>query len=308
MDKVKVLLVLLAISLGGNVFLILASSESPVSGAVTQPLLYAYHQAFPPLENTTAEFPVSENMTSGENITASDIGEFTPGKGFSGNDTLLLRELLLQMEEEGTLDEFLITTLMSEEEGNIRMDVESMDTKPEPTPDPDAWKEYSSSRWRFSIPYPPSWEVKEGGTSSNPAVTFTAPPDTKCSAVTTECYQYVASLAISIDQKPETIELEEYFNKKVAKLQQDLAITATSKSAPTIISGNKAYWIEYYTRDSRGNPSKRYMQYFTILDKKVYVLTYSGPYSTAENVYSIHKPDVQKMINAFEVEREYKVV
>jgi len=50
------------------------------------------------------------------------------------------------------------------------------------------------------------------------------------------------------------------------------------------------------------------MQYFTILDKKVYILTYSGPYSTAENVYSRNKPDVEKMIKEFIVEREYRPV
>ena len=299
MDKVKVLIVLLAISLCGNVFLILSASENPVTGAVSRSMMHAYHQAFPPLDNSSASLNSTANATYEMNDTAVYENP--------GDENLSLRDILISMDDEGTLDEELLLTLLAEREWNMSVGEEEIWVEPEPTPDPNAWKEYSNAKWRFSLIYPPTWEVKEGS-SSSPAATFSAPVEAECSSKTTECYQYVASLTVSIDQKPETIVLEDYFNKKVSKLQKDLAITATSKSAPTTLSGNKAYWIEYYTRDSRGNPSKSYMQYFTILDKKVYILTYSGPFSTAENVYSRNKPEVEKMIKEFVVEREYRTL
>ncbi|OPX66176.1 MAG: hypothetical protein A4E37_02125 [Methanoregulaceae archaeon PtaB.Bin056] len=301
MDKVKVLLVLLALSLGGNIFLVMSASENQFTGGVGRSLMYAYHQAFPPLENTTEDLEESGNATSAHGVNA------TVDEGESVEEDPSLRDILLRMDEEGILDEEHLLMLLADREWNTSVEPPEVSAEPEPTPDPNAWREYSSTKWRFSIPYPPTWEIKEGSGSS-PAVTLSAPAETECSSQTTECYQYIASLTVSIDQKPETIVLEDYFNKKVSKLQKDLAITATSKSAPTTLSGNKAYWIEYYTRDSRGNPSKTYMQYFTILDKKVYILTYSGPYSTSENVYSRNKPDVEKMIKEFVVEREYRAV
>lgn len=298
MDKFKVLVVLLAISVAGNIYFILTFGDNQVSNGVSNPLVYAYHQAFHPSGNT------SVNTTRDENATPD--GNITPDEDFSQNESSTIMELLLQLEKEGALNESLLMMLIDMEEGNMSVGEEYVTPEPEPTPDPNAWKTYTTTKWRFSIPYPPSWEVKEGP-SSNPAVTFSAPPEIECSAETTECYHYTASLVVSIDQNPSTTVLEDYFNKKVSALQKSLGITATSKSAPTTISGNKAYWIEYYTRDSRGNPLKRYMQYFTILDKKVYILTYSGPYSTAENVYSYYKPDAQKMIDCFIVDREYKI-
>ncbi|OPY36309.1 MAG: hypothetical protein A4E40_01527 [Methanoregulaceae archaeon PtaU1.Bin059] len=301
MDKVKVLVVLLALSLGGNIFLIMSGSENQFTSGVGRPLMYAYHQAFPPLENTTEDLVENGSTTSPYGVSAAE------GEADYSGENLSLRDILLRMDDEGILDEEHLLMLLAEREWNMSVEQVEVAPEPEPTPDPNAWKEYSSTKWRFSIPYPPTWEVKEGSASS-PAVTLSAPAETECSTQTTECYQYIASLTVSIDQKPETIVLEDYFNKKVSKLQKDLAITATSKSAPTTLSGNKAYWIEYYTRDSRGNPSKTFMQYFTILDKKVYILTYSGPYSTAENVYSRNKPDVEKMIKEFIVEREYRPV
>ncbi len=301
MDKVKVLLVLLALSVGGNIFLVMSGSENQFTGGAGRSLMYAYHQAFPPLENTTEDLGENRNSSSPYSVSA------TAGEGEFDEENHTLRDILMRMDEEGILDEEHLMILLAEREWNISVEPLEVAAEPEPTPDPNAWKEYSSTKWRFSMPYPPTWEVKEGSGSS-PAVTLSAPAETECSSRTTECYHYIASLTVSIDQKPETIVLEDYFNKKVSKLQKDLAITATSKSAPTTLSGNKAYWIEYYTRDSRGNPSKTYMQYFTILDKKVYILTYSGPYSTAENVYSRNKPEVEKMIKEFVVEREYRSI
>lgn len=303
MDKNKTLMALLAatlvISLAGNIYFVLSSGPGSISSPVRESLLYAYHQAFPPLENST------ENITPVVNSTLDT--DDVPNVNTAGDVNMTVMEMLLQLEEENALNESLVTMLLGIEDDNMSTGGGNMTAEPEPTPDPNAWKSYSSAKWHFSLTYPPSWEVKEGA-SANPVVTLIAPVETECSAETTECYKYEASLVVSVDQNPATTVLEDYFNQKVSALQKSLGITATSKSAPTTISGNKAYWIEYYTRDNRGNPLKRYMQYFTMLDKKVYILTYSGPYSTSENVYSFNKPDAQVVIDGFVVDRQYRVV
>ncbi|HPJ74620.1 MAG TPA: hypothetical protein PKX98_07215 [Methanoregulaceae archaeon] len=109
-------------------------------------------------------------------------------------------------------------------------------------------------------------------------------------------------------QNPSTLVLEDYFNDAISTLQQTHFITTTSKSSPTTLSGNKAYRIDFFTRDKRGNPEKSYMQYYTIIDKKVYILTYSGPYSTQETVFDYYKRDAFQIIKSFTVDRDYKTV
>jgi len=299
MDKTKILVALLAISLCGNIFLLAGGGNNPTTEGISQFILYAYHQAFPPIENET--IPLAGNGSNWTGSNATEIGQADGAKEFT------IQDILSMLDENGVPDETLLQMLLSLENETPSAERQYEEPEVTPTPDQNAWKTYESSKWHFSIPYPPSWTVKEG-TSASPAVTFTAPIETACSAETKQCYQYVASLSISIDSNPGTGGLEEYFNKKISTLQKQLGITATSKSAPTYISGERAYWIEYYTRDSRGNPSKRYMQYFALLDSKVYILTYSGPYSTKENVYSYNKNDVQKMIESFTVKREYVAV
>lgn len=331
MDKIKILAVLLAISLGGNVFFFLASVDNTPAGGIIGYLMYPYPGTLPPLDSTTGNLTVDDNTpasgiidylmypyaqalppqdNSTDNLTIDETatlnGNFTANDDPPLDENQMLLELLIQMEEEGTLDKSILMMFLGIDNEMMSIGTENVTPEPEVTPDPDAWKVYTTTKWRFSLPYPPSWVVKEG-TSSNPAVTFSAPAETECSAETTECYQYVAALAIVIDQNPSTVVLEDYFNQRVAALQKNQGITATSKSAPTTVSENNAYWIEYYTRDTRGNPLKWFMQYFTIIDKKAYVLTYSGPYSTAENVYTYYKPDAQKMIDEFIVDRVYKI-
>lgn len=308
MEKMKTLVVLLAVtlaaSLAGNLFFILNPGGSPVTDQVRDYLLYPYSQpdsrGNSTLTNTTGNHTTTNRNISPEmNISTIDEVSDEP------NSTIM--EMLLMLEEEGALNESILMMILGiDEEGESYVE-ETPTTGPVPTPDPYAWKNYSSTKWHFTMPYPPSWEVKEG-TSSNPAMTITAPVETECSTETSECYQYVASVVVSIDQNPGTTVLEDYFNRKVSSLQKSLGITSTSKSALTTISGNNAYWIEYYTRDARGNPLKWYMQYYSLIDKKVFIITYSGPYSTGDNVYSTNKPDAQKMIDSFTVERQYKVV
>ncbi|MBP7120093.1 MAG: PsbP-related protein [Methanolinea sp.] len=303
MDTTKKLMVVmavtLAVSLAGNFYFIFNPGGNPVTDQVRDYLIYPYSPPQVPGNNS------SMNMTMGRSI-SHDMNVST-GQNSSEDPNSTIMDMLLMLEEEGALNESILMMILGIDEEAMTYAEETPVTEPEPTPDPSAWKTYSSSKWHFSIPYPPSWEVKEG-TSSNPAVTLTAPVETECSAQTSECYQYVASVVVSIDQNPGAIQLEDYFNKKVSSLQKSLGITATSKSALTTISGNNAYWIEYYTRDARGNPLKWYMQYYSLIDKKVFILTYSGPYSTGDNVYSTNKADAQKMIDGFTVDRQYKVV
>ncbi len=303
MDTRKTLIglmaVTLAVSLAGNVYFIFNPGGNPVTDQVRDYLTYPYSQPQPQVNNTSIPMATGRGISPDMNVSIDQNLSEDP------NSTIM--DMLLMLEEEGALNESILMMILGIDEEGMAYAEETPVAEPEPTPDPTAWKNYLSSKWHFSISYPPSWEVKDG-TSSNPAVTITAPAETECSAQTSECYQYVASVVVSIDQNPGAIQLEDYFNKKVSSLQKSLGITATSKSAPTTVSGNNAYWIEYYTRDARGNPLKWYMQYYSLIDKKVFIITYSGPYSTGDNVYSTNKPDAQKMIDGFTVDRQYKIV
>ncbi len=181
---------------------------------------------------------------------------------------------------------------------------------PEPTPDPNQWKTYSNSKYRFSVIYPPGWELIEKTSSgSKTVVVLNTPTLQDCNPFTGECFVHIASFSVDVDPGPDPEVLEDYFNKAVSKLQLQYSITSTSKSAPTMLAGTKAYEIDYFTKDSRGNRDKSYVQYYTMIDDKVYILTYSGTFSTNEDsVFETHKPDAQKIIDSFEVERVYKVV
>jgi hypothetical protein len=180
---------------------------------------------------------------------------------------------------------------------------------PAPTPPSDGWMTYTNTNYKFSLRYPITWEINDQSTGSpNKLLILTAPVETNCDTTSAECFKYIASMTILIDPNPETLALEDYFNHAVSALQKDYGITSTSKSATSILSGNRAYQIEFYTRDERGNPERSYMQYYTIIDKKGYIISYTGPYSTWENVYSHNKGDAQRIIDSFELERVYQPV
>ncbi|HON80898.1 MAG TPA: PsbP-related protein [Methanoregulaceae archaeon] len=177
------------------------------------------------------------------------------------------------------------------------------------TPTPDGWVAYTSKKHAFSIRYPVTWELDDASTGSpGRVVVLTAPPETECDSYSAQCFKYIATMTIEIDQDPHTLSLEEYFNSAVSSLQKSHAITSTSKSAPCMLSGNRAYQIEFYTRNERGNPDRSYMQYYTLIDKKGYIISYTGPYSSWENVFSHNKGDAQRIIDSFDVERTYEVV
>jgi len=178
-----------------------------------------------------------------------------------------------------------------------------------PTPTPDGWTTYTSKKYTFSVRYPTTWELNDGSTGSpSRLLVLTAPPETECNSISAQCFKYIASLTIDIDRDPDTFDLEKYFNRAVASLQKDYDITSTTKSSSCMLDGNRAYQIEFYTRDERGNPDSSYMQYYTLIDKKGYIISYTGPYSTWEHVYALNKGDAQRIIDSFEVERTYEEV
>jgi len=179
----------------------------------------------------------------------------------------------------------------------------------EPTPTPDGWTTYTSTKYAFSVRYPTTWDLNDGSTGSPGRIlVLTAPTESDCDQISAQCFKYIASMTFEIDQHPDTLVLEDYFNSALSSLIEDYGITVTSRSASCMLSGNRAYQVEFYTRDERGNPDRSYMQYYTLIDKKGYIISYTGPYSNWENVFSHNKGDAQRMIDSFWVERIYEVV
>lgn len=164
---------------------------------------------------------------------------------------------------------------------------------------------YTSTRYGFSLRYPRNWTMNEA-VAGRTVLTLVAPIETGCDSETSQCYEYIATLTVEVDQNPHTLVLEDYFNKAVSLLQLEYHITTTSKSAPAIMSNTRSYQIEYYTHDERGNADRDFMQYYAIIDGKGYILSYFGPYSSWENVYDHNKADAQGIVDSFSVTRTYK--
>ena len=136
-----------------------------------------------------------------------------------------------------------------------------------------------------------------------------APPQDFCDSKTSECYRLITRVTVDVDTNPYTLALEDYFNEAIATLQRDYSITAVSKSAPTTLSDVKAYRIEYYTRDERGNKVNSVLQYYAVIDGKVYILSYTGPYSPYDDsIYQMNKPDARNIFLSFNVDREFKEI
>ena len=166
---------------------------------------------------------------------------------------------------------------------------------------------YTSAKNNFSLRYPKNWTVNEA-VAGRTVLTLTAPVETACDSETSQCYKYIATLTVEIDQNPSNKALEDYFNKAVSRLQLEYSITTTTKSAPALLSTTRAYQIEYYTHDKRGNPVRSFMQYYAIIDGKGYIISYFGPYSIRENVFDHNKGDAQRIIDSVSITRSYKQV
>jgi hypothetical protein len=169
----------------------------------------------------------------------------------------------------------------------------------------DPWITYANKKYGFSLRYPRNWSINEA-VAGRTVLTLTAPIETGCDADNSQCYNYIANFTVEIDQKPQTVILEDYFNKAVSNLQLNYYITTTSKSAPALLSDVRAYQIEYYTHDKRGNADRSYMQYYAVIDGKVYIVSYFGPYSNWENVYNHNKADAQRILDSITVIRTFK--
>jgi len=166
---------------------------------------------------------------------------------------------------------------------------------------------YTNTKHAFSLVYPRNWTANEA-TAGRTVLTLNAPEETGCDTRLNQCYVYIAQLTVEIDSKPHTLIVEDYFNKAVSQLQIQHGITTTSKTSATVLSDSRAYQIEYFTRDKRGNPDRSFMQYYTIIDGKGYIISYFGPYSSWDGVYRNNKADAQDIINSITVERSFKPV
>jgi hypothetical protein len=176
------------------------------------------------------------------------------------------------------------------------------------TPAPvDPLETYTSPKYGFSLRYPRNWTVNEA-VAGRTVLTLTAPVETACDSETSQCYKYAATFTVEIDQNPSTTGLEDYFNRAVSKLQLEYSITTTTRSASALLSNTRAYQIEYYTHDKRGNAVRSFLQYYAIIDGKGYIISYFGPYSIRENVFDHNKGDAQRIIDSLNITRFYKPV
>ena len=166
---------------------------------------------------------------------------------------------------------------------------------------------YTSAKYNFSLRYPKNWTVNEA-VAGRTVLTLTAPVETACDSETSQCYKYIATFTVEVDQNPSTNVLEDYFNKAVSKLQLEYSITTTTNSATAQLSNTKAYQIEYYTHDKRGNPVRSFLQYYAVIDGKGYIISYFGPYSVRENVFDHNKADAQRIIDSVSITRSFKLV
>jgi len=107
MDKTKILVALLAISLCGNIFLLAAGGNNPSAEGISQFLLYAYHQAFPPLENET--IPQAGNESNWTVGTVTEFGQSNGTKEFT------VQDILSMLDKNEVPDEALLQILLSRE-------------------------------------------------------------------------------------------------------------------------------------------------------------------------------------------------
>ena len=288
----KVLIVLLILNLASSISLIFlhCTSCGIGFGSEASPVLYA-----------------ASGIGSGFGNNATSL---------PGNETDYLNDWdLIDSQPEETLQGSVPSSEGNQSEGGSLPTAHSLrqpatkspsNSPPAPISSPDGWINYTSSRYPFSLRYPETWTINEKPTGSARTILhLTAPPESACEKTGTQCYKYMANLTVDVDPKPVTQVPDEYFIQAVADLQGKYSITTTSKSAPCIISGIRAYQIEFFTRDKRGNPDRSFMQYYVVVDGNAYIISYTGPYSTWENVYSENKGDAMRIIDSIVFRRNY---
>lgn len=181
---------------------------------------------------------------------------------------------------------------------------------PEPTPEPEPeFLPFENDEYAYSFFYQRNWTLDERNGPGASFITFSSPERKLCNEIKSECFAAMALFTVEVVPNPEPAILEEFFNQAVANLQEQYAITTTSKSPTTYVADVKAYGINYLTRDERGNPVEQVMQIYTIIDDKAYILTYSAPYSVSrDNLYDTYHEDALEIVNSFNVTRVYKPV
>jgi hypothetical protein len=301
----QVLLLLLMFSLIGNVYLIFfdhaefdAGVESVMNGSFPENLT-PFGNNF----NITLPFPANLSILGREFNLSLPVPENLTLMGTEFNGSVPTREVT-------RATEVATPTVTTATPTRTPTPTPTPTKTPVPTPtvDPNALKDYSNSMYRFNLQYLPTWTLTENN-GPYPAVEIQGPPQDYCDTKTSECYRLITRVTVDVDTNPFTTELEDYFNEAVSTLQNEYSITATSKSAPTTLSDVKAYRIEYYTRDERGNKVNSVLQYYAFIDGKVYIVSYSGPYSPYDDsIYQVNKPDARNIILSFTVNREYKPV
>jgi len=297
MKRENILALVLVISLCANVYLVFFDHS-------------ILTQHIPKLSNNTL-LPslVPANSSGGSSFMVDEYGEVVPLPGTDDEGPLPdtpdneSREFSPgEMEEipDDTLDE---ADILYENPGSE--DEMPLDLPEEVILDP--FINYTSAKHAFSLVYSRNWTANEA-TAGRTVLTLKAPEETSCDTRNNQCYVYVAQLTVEIDSKPHTLIIEDYFNKAVSQLQIQHGITTTSKISATVLSDSRACQIEYFTRDTRGNPDRSFMQYYTIIDGKGYIISYFGPYSSWDGVYRNNKADAQQIINSIMVERSFKPV
>ncbi len=287
MMREKVLALLLVMSVLANGYLLLVyhpalDSYSPGSNASFIDLLFVPVNSSP--ENLTPRDEYGQPVAFPSLVVTPDSGDVNqspdkPGEG-EGNGSVITA----------------VSTV-----------TETPTVEVTPTVTVDPYATYTSTKYGYSLRYPRSWFINEA-VAGRTVLTLGAPVETMCDSDSNQCYKYVANFTIEIDAKPSTLVIEEYFNNAVARLQRDYSITTTTRSAPAMLSNARAYQIEYYTHDKRGNAVRSFMQYYTIIDGKGYIISYFGPYSIRDNVYDHNKADAQQIIDSIEIIRTFKPV
>ena len=301
----QVLLLLLMFSLIGNVYLIFfdhaeldAGVESVMNGSFPENLTL-FGKDF----NLSLPFPANISILGREFNFSLPVPDNITLMGTEFNGSVATREVTRATEAATPT-----VTTATPTQTPTPTPTPTQTPKPTPTPDPNAWKDYSNAKYGFTLQYPPTWTLTENQ-GPYPAAEIQAPPQDYCDSKTAECYRLITKVTVDVDTNPFTTELEDYFNDAVSTLQKDYSITASSKSAPTTLSGVKAYRIEYYTRDERGNKMNSVLQYYAFIDGKVYIVSYSGPYSPYDDsIYQVNKPDARNIILNFTVNREFKPI
>jgi hypothetical protein len=165
-------------------------------------------------------------------------------------------------------------------------------TNAQPT-EPNNFLTYENSTYGIKIKYPSNWEKLEDtssyeGVNLRPIVAFFLNATEDDSNIFP--YQAAISIAVANSSSNNVTSLKDYRNMVLNSLRPSLDKVIHSK--PTTMIDNPAHEILY--QDSSGFNN---MATFTMKDNKIYLIGYVAK---AEK-YSSHLPEVQKMIDSFEI-------